>query len=321
MAKILVVADVEKGTVGTSTLERLAFAKKSGVPADAVLIGKGVGPLADILAGHGADRVFICDNANVENFLNASWSAVIVEAWKRSGADIILVKASELGKALAPKVAGKCNAGVANDCKDVVIDGDTVTVTRPAMATRVLEVLQFKSPVKVLSVKPGIAEIDTAARPKAACRIDIAAPPPDPKNILREIIVKKTRKVDLEDARIVVSIGRGAQKNIDDINRLADSIDAAVGATRPIIDAGLLPYNLQVGQTGRKVHPDLYIALGISGSILHISGMAESKCIVAVNKNPQAPIFAVADYGIVGDVNAVLPVLMNNLGNFFNRAG
>jgi electron transfer flavoprotein alpha subunit len=317
MAKVLVVADVEKGTVSKSTLEQLAFAKKSGVPVDAVLIGKGVGPLADILAGHGAEKVFVCDNSNVENFLNASWSAVIVEAQKQSSADIILLKASELGKALAPKVAGKLHAGIANDCNNVVIDGDTVTVTRPSMATKVQEILKFKSPIKVISVKSGFADIDSSAQPKAAVKIDIAAPAPDPKNMLKEIVFKKTTRVDLGDAKIVVSIGRGAEKNVNDINKLADLIGAAVGATRPIIQAGLVPYNLQVGQTGRKVNPDLYIALGISGSILHIAGMVESKCIVAVNKDPQAPIFAVADYGIVGDVNAVLPVLMNNLVKFF----
>ncbi len=317
MARILVVADVEKGSIGKSTLEQLAFAQKTGVPADVVLIGKGVGSLADICAGHGAEKVFICDNSNVENFLNASWSAVIVEAQKQSGADIILIKASELGKALAPKVAGKLHAGIANDCSTVAIDGEAVTVTRPAIATKVREILRFKSPIKVISVKPGLADMDTSARPKAAARIDIAAPAPDPKNILKGIVLKKTERVDLEDAKIVISIGRGALKNVDDVNKLADSIGAAIGATRPVIDAGLLPYNLQVGQTGRKVSPDLYIALGISGSILHISGMVESKCIVAVNKDWQAPIFAVADYGIVGDVNAVLPVLMNNLVKYF----
>ncbi|MCU0848627.1 MAG: electron transfer flavoprotein subunit alpha/FixB family protein [Spirochaetes bacterium] len=313
MAKILVVADMEKDNVSKSALEQLAFAKKSGVPADAILIGKGAGSQADILAGHGAEKVFICDNSNVENFLNASWSAVIVEAQKQSGADIILIKASELGKALAPKVAGKINAGVVNDCSTVAIDGDAVTVTRLSMATKVQEILRFKSPVKVISVKPGLAEMDAGARPKAAVKIDIAAPAPDPKNMLKETVFKKTQRVDLGDAKIVVSIGRGAEKNVDDINRLADLIGAAVGATRPVIEDGLVPYNLQVGQTGRKVSPDLYIALGISGSILHIAGMIKSKCIVAVNRNPQAPIFAVADYGIVGDVNAVLPVLMNNL--------
>ena len=317
MARILVVADVEKDTVGKTTLEQLAFAKKSGVPADAILIGKGVGPLADILAGHGAEKVFVCDNSNVQNFLNASWSAVIVEAQKQSGADIILLKASELGKALAPKVAGKLHAGVANDCNKVVIDGDTVTVTRPAMATKVQEILKFKSPVKVISVKSGLADMDSSAQPKAANKIDIVAPAPDPKNMLKEIVFKKTKRVDLGDAKIVVSIGRGAEKNVDEINKLADSIGAAVGATRPVIQAGLVPSNLQVGQTGRKVNPDLYIALGISGSILHIAGMVESKCIVAVNKDPQAPIFGVADYGIVGDVNAVLPVLMKNFVKFF----
>ncbi len=317
MAKILVVADIEKGTVGKSTLEQLAFAKKSGVSADAVLIGKGVVPLADILAGHGAEKVFVCDNSNVENFLNVSWSSVIVEAQKQSGANIILMKASELGKALAPKVAGKLNAGVANDCTKIMIDGDNVMVERPAMATKVREVLKFKSAIKVISVKSGLAEIDLNAKSKAANKIDIVSPAPDPRNILREVVIKKTKRVDLEDAKIVVSIGRGAQKNINDVNRLADSIGAAIGATRPVIDAGILPYNLQVGQTGRKVSPDLYIALGISGSVLHLAGMAESKCIVAVNKDSQAPIFAVADYGIVGDVNAVLPVLLNNLVKFF----
>lgn len=317
MARILVVADVEKGAVGKSALEQLAFAKRSGVPADAVLIGTGVGPLADILAGHGAERIFVCDNPDAGRFLNASWSAVIVEARKRSGADIILMKASELGKALAPKVAGRLHAGVANDCIDVAIEGDTVIVTRPAMATKVRETLRFRSPVKVISVKPGLAGADPGAKPKAACRIDIAAPAPDPKNMLRDIVLKKTGRVDLEDARIVISIGRGAEKNVDDVYRLADLTGAAVGATRPVIEAGLVPPNLQVGQTGRKVSPDLYIALGISGSILHVSGMAESKCVVAVNRDPQAPIFSVADYGIVGDVNAVIPVLMNNLVKYF----
>lgn len=317
MAKILVVADVEKNNVSKSALEQLTFAKKSGVPADAVLIGKGVGSLADILAGHGAEKVFICDNSIVENFLNASWSAVIVEAQKQSRADIILIKASELGKALAPKVAGKLNAGVVNDCNAIEIDGDTVTVSRPSMATKVQEVLKFHSPVKVISVKPGLMDMDSNALPKTAVKINIAAPAPDPANMLREIIFQKTKRIDLGDAKIVVSIGRGAEKNIDEINRLADQIGAAVGATRPVIEDGLLPYNLQVGQTGRKVAPELYIALGISGSILHVSGMIRSKCVVAVNKNPQAPIFAIADYGIVGDVKEVLPVLMNNLVKFF----
>jgi len=242
---------------------------------------------------------------------------VIVEAQKQSRANIILMTASELGKALAPKVAGKLNAGVANDCIKVMIDDDIVTVARLAMATKVQEILKFKSPVKVISVKPGFAVMNSSAQPKATSKIDIPAPAPDPKNMLMEILVKKTKRVDLGDAKIVISIGRGAQKNVDDINKLADSIGAAVGATRPVIDAGLLPYNLQVGQTGRKVNPDLYIALGISGSILHLAGMVESKCIVAVNKDPQAPIFAVADYGIVGDVNAVLPVFLNKLVKFF----
>lgn len=317
MAKILVVADIEKGTISTSTLEQLAFAKKSGIPADAVIIGKNIRPLADVCAGHGAEKVFLCDNSRVEHFLNASWAAVVVEAQKQSGADIVLLRASELGKALAPKVAGKLHAGIANDCAGIMIEGDSVAVSRPAMATKVQEILKFKSPVKVISVKPGIAEMDPGAQPKAAAAIDIAAPAPDPKNILRELLYKKTERVDLEDAKIVISIGRGAQKNLDDINKLADLMGAAVGATRPVIDAGLLPYNLQVGQTGRKVSPDLYIALGISGSILHISGMVQSKCIVAVNKDPQAPIFAVADYGIVGDVNKVLPVLMENIPKYF----
>ena len=317
MAKILVVAEIKESSVSKSTLEQLAFAKKSGVPADALLIGKGVRPLADILAGHGAEKVYICDNSIVENFINASWSAVVAETQKQSRADIILMKASELGKALAPKVAGKLNAGIANDCINVIIDGEDVTVTRLAMATKVQETLKFKSHVKVISVKPGFTEMYSNAKLKAASIIDIAAPAPDPRNLLKEIVIKKSGRVDLGDAKIVISIGRGAQKNFNDINKLADSIGAAVGATRPVIEAGLLPNNLQVGQTGRKVNPDLYIALGISGSVLHLAGMVDSKCIVAVNRDPQAQIFTVADYGIVGDVNEVLPVFMDKLVKIF----
>lgn len=317
MAKILVIADIEKGAAGASTLEQLAFAKSNGIPADALLIGKGVAHLADVLAGHGAETVYVCDNPAVEHFLNASWTAVVVEAQKRSGADILMTRATELGKALAPKVAGRLRAGVANDCGSVSIEGETVTVTRPAMATMVREVLKFRSRIKVISVKPGIAIADTGAKPMAAQRIDIPAPAPDPRNLLKEIVVKESKRVELEDANIVISVGRGAQKNIDAAGRLADMMGAAVGATRPVINNGLLPYNLQVGQTGRTVRPGLYIALGISGSILHVSGMVESKCIVAVNKDPDAPIFKVADYGIVGDVNSVLPVLMQGLREYF----
>ncbi len=317
MAKILVVAEIKESAVSKSTLEQLAFAKKSDVPADALLIGKGVRPLADILAGHGAEKVYICDNSIVENFLNASWSSVVAEAQKQSRADIILMKASELGKALAPKVSGKLNAGIANDCINVIIDGEDVNVTRLAMATKVQETLKFKSHVKVISVKPGFTEMDSNAKSKTASIIDIAAPAPDPRNLLKKIVIKKSGRVDLGDAKIVISIGRGAEKNFNDINILADSIGAAVGATRPVIEAGLLPNNLQVGQTGCKVNPDLYIALGISGSVLHLAGMVDSKCIVAVNKDPQAPIFTVADYGIVGDVNAVLPVFMDKLVKLF----
>jgi len=316
MSRILVVADIEEGTISKSTLEQLAFAKDSHVPADAILIGKGVRSLADILAGHGAERAFVCDDSNVDSFLNVSWSAVIVEAQKQSGANMVFMKASELGKALAPKVAGKLNAGVANDCNGVVIDGATVTVTRLAMAAKVQEALKFNSPVKVISVKPGLADIDSSAQPKAANRIDITAPAPDPKNKLRKILLPECKGVDLGDAKVVVSIGSGAERNIAEIFKFADSIGAAVGATRPIIEAGLVPYGMQVGQTGRKVNPDLYIALGISGSVFHTVGMVESKCIVAVNSDRRAPIFAVADYGIVGDVDAVLPVLMENLAKF-----
>jgi len=313
---MLVVADIEEGTVSRSTLGLLAFARQSQAPADAVLIGKDVGSLADILAGHGAERVFVCDDPHVEHFLNTPWSAVIAEAQKQSGASMVLMKASELGKALAPKVAGKLNAGVANDCDVVVIDDDTVTVARLAMASKVREILEFRSQVKVISVRAGLAEMDTNAQPRPATRIHIAAPAPDPGNTLRERVLTECRGVDLGDAKVVVSIGSGAEKDIADIFEFADSIGAAVGATRPIIEAGLVPYNMQVGQTGRKVNPDLYIALGISGSVFHTVGIVESKCIVAVNRNPLAPIFTVADYGIVADVDAVLPVLMENRVKF-----
>lgn len=312
MAKALILAEVKKGEVAKPALEQLAFCKAKGITTEAVLIGKGVGDKADTLAGHGAEKVYVCDTDQTENFHNASWAAIMAEAAQKSGADIIMMTATELGKALAPKLAAKLNAGVANDCLKVEFEGDAVVVTRPAMATKVVEVLKIKSPVKVLSVKPGIAEAAEAA-PSSANKEDISAPAEDPKNKLKEILVEKSERVDLGDARIVVSMGRGASKLLKEVTELADNLGAAIGASRAVVDAGILNHSLQVGQTGRSVNPDLYIALGISGAIQHVAGMSGSKVIVAVNKDPDAPIFQISDYGIVGDCAAVIPILTEKL--------
>jgi electron transfer flavoprotein alpha subunit len=312
MSTVLVVAEVKGGAVRKPTLELLSKLRSDGHGAQAVLIGSGVKGQADLLAGHGAAKVYVADDPSLANFALDRYLAAAAEAAGQAKPDMVWLSASELGKALGPALAARLGAAFVSDCAAVEIKGDVAEVQRPAMATKVRQTVRLKKPgVKVVTVRSGAFDAQPA-EPKPAQVVALATPAGDGRMVVKEVVQEDTGRVDLGDASIVVSVGRGVRgpEGVDFVRPLADELGAAYGASRAVVDSGWMPFELQVGQTGRVVTPDVYFSIGISGAIQHLAGMSGSKLIVAVNKDPDAPIFSVADYGIVGDLFKVVPVLI-----------
>ena len=315
MSKILVVAEVKGGAVRKPTLELLSKLRADGHGAEALLIGSGVKAQADVLAGHGAAKVYVADDAALANFALDRYLAAAAAAAGQSKPDMVWLSASEMGKALGPALAARLDAAFVSDCAAVEIQGDVAEVLRPAMATKVRQKVRIRKPgVKVITVRSGAFDA-APADPKPALVVSLAVPPGDGRMVVKEVVQEDTGRVDLGDASIVVSVGRGVKgpEGVAFVRPLADQLGAAYGASRAVVDSGWMPFELQVGQTGRVVSPDVYFSVGISGAIQHLAGMSGSKLIIAVNKDPDAPIFSVADYGIVGDLFKVVPVLIEEI--------
>lgn len=315
MSKILVVAETKNGEVRKPTLELFNKIKSEGWNGEAVLIGSGVKSQADVLAGAGAAKVYVADDAALENFTLDRYLAAVVDAIGQAQPDQVWLSTSEAGKALGPAVAAKQGAPFVSDV--MALDGmnGQVTLTRPAMATKVVQKVRFKADgLKVITVRSGAFD---AAPPSSASAsvVDLAAPAGDDRVSMKGVSREDTGQIDLGDASIIVSVGRGVKgpEGVESVKPLAELLGAAMGSSRAVVDSGWLPYDYQVGQTGRVVSPDVYFAIGISGAIQHLAGMSGSKLIVAVNKDPDAPIFSVADYGIVGDLFKVVPIMMEEI--------
>ncbi len=314
MSKILIVAEVKGGEVRKPTLELLGKAAADGLTAEAVLIGAGVKEQADVLAGYGAAKVYVADDASLENFAVDRYTAAAAEAVGQSSPDMVWLSASEMGKALGPALAARTDAAFVSDC--IAVDfADGVVVLRPAMATKVIQKVRIKKDgLKVITVRSGAFDAAEAG-PKPADVTALSIPEGDGRIVVKEVVQEATGRVDLGDAGTIVSVGRGIKgpEGVEFVQPLADLLEAGYGASRAVVDSGWMPFDLQVGQTGRVVSPDVYFAIGISGAIQHLAGMSGSKLIVAVNKDPDAPIFSVADYGIVGDLFKVVPVLIEEI--------
>ncbi|MFI5399796.1 MAG: electron transfer flavoprotein subunit alpha/FixB family protein [SAR324 cluster bacterium] len=315
MAKVLVVAEVKEGHIRKPTLELLSKAQALNLPADAALIGSGVKAAADVLAGQGAATVYLADDAGLANFSLSAYLAAVQEAAGKSHATQVWFSVSELSRALAPVLAAKLDAGYVSDVIGIEGGGDAITVTRPAMATKVIQKVKFtKDGMKVLAIRSGAFDA-APAQAKSATVAALATPPADARVVVKEVQQDSSGEIDLGEASRIVSVGRGVKgpEGIALVKPLAAALGAGFGASRAVVDSGWMPYETQIGQTGRVVNPDVYFAVGISGAIQHLAGMSGSKLIVAVNKDPEAPIFSVADYGIVGDLFKVVPVLIEEI--------
>ena len=311
MSKILIVAEVKNGEIKKNTLELLSFAKSQGLENEAVLIGSGVSGQADILAGQGASTVYLGDDQSLEIYNTEQYTALVSDAILQSGATQVWLSSSEMGRDLTPRVAARQSVGALSDVTQLEISGDEITAYRPCMSTKVIQKCKFsKDGLRVISIRSGFFTADETS-PATAKTVSLSIPEGHSKLKVKEVQVEVSDEVELNEASIVVSAGRGVggTEGCDFVKPLATDIGAAFGASRAVCDAGWLPHKHQVGQTGTMVTPDFYFALGISGAIQHLAGMSGSKVIIAVNKDPDAPIFKVADYGIVGDLFKAVPVL------------
>ena len=317
MANILVFAETRANALRKVALEATtaarALADAAGGEVHAVVFGTpGVGSVAEQLGQYGADAVVVVEHAGLTNFDREVVASTLAARAKSGGYRVVVLGFSAQGRDVGPRVAAKIDAPIAADVTDVKLAGDTLTAKHPAYANKVIATLEVKGPLAVVSVRPSAVTANAAPR---TARTETMAPATDPsasKVIVKEMIEGGKGKIDLGEAPVIISGGRGlkAPENFKLIEELAAAFgNAAVGATRAVTDDGWRPHSDQIGQTGRQVSPQLYVAVGISGAIQHLAGMRTSKTIVAINKDKEAPIFKVADYGIVGDVLEVVPAL------------
>jgi electron transfer flavoprotein alpha subunit len=317
MANVLVFAETRNGELRKVALEAVTAARQladasGGGEVHALLAGApGIASRAEQLGKYGADAVIVVESPNFEKFARESFAATVADRAKSGGYRAVVLGFSAQGRDLGPRIAARLDAPIASDVTELSVRGDSVVAKHPGYANKVIMTLTLTGSPVVLSIRPSAF---TATEAPRTARVENAAASPASGATVTVIEVKEGAKgrPDLGDAPIIVSGGRGlkAAENFKLIEDLADAFgNAAVGATRAVTDDGWRPHSDQIGQTGRQVSPQLYIAVGISGAIQHLAGMRSSKTIVAINKDKEAPIFKVADYGIVGDVLEVLPAL------------
>ena len=312
MANVLVVAEQSGGHLRKSTFHALSagreLAKRTGGAVEAVLLGSGIARLAEELASYGV-AVHAADAPALEHYTAEGFAPVVADVARAVGASHLVAAASSFGKDLVPRVAARLGAATATEVLGFEGDGPSVTFLRPMWAGNVLAEVELATPVKALTVRP--TEFPAAGKEGAGAVKPVAVSVDAARARTRFVEFRevKSARPELTEARVVVSGGRGTKGDFKEVEALADELGAAVGASRAAVDAGWVPNDWQVGQTGKVVAPDLYVAAGISGAIQHLAGMKGSKVIVAINKDAEAPIFQLADYGLVADLFKALPEL------------
>ncbi|MBM4169220.1 MAG: electron transfer flavoprotein subunit alpha/FixB family protein [Ignavibacteria bacterium] len=313
--KILAFAEQRENEFKKSAFEVVRAAKtiaeQGGGEVLALVIGNCVAAIAPILGGFGAARVIVAEDPKLATYSTTAYAKIVSEVAKKEGVTHVFLPASSLGKDLAPRVAVRLEAGLASDCTALTVDGGEVIASRPVYAGKAITDVKVTSAVKVFSLRPNVFSAGSSNGTKAPVETS-TVPLSDADFASRVVNVSKSEgRLDVTEADIVVSGGRGLKgpENFKMIEELASALGAAVGASRAVVDAGWRPHDEQVGQTGKTVSPTLYIAVAISGAIQHLAGISSSKYIVAVNKDKDAPIFQVADYGIVGDAFEIVPAL------------
>jgi len=319
MGQILVFSEQRDGKLKRVAFEALGAARQlasqTSAKVVAILIGENIASQAEILTSRGADKVFVIDDPSFAHYSSESYGTVVADIAKKEDTPLILMGATAMGKDLGPKIAAKLGGPFAGDCIKLESDAEgIITATRPMYGGKIISIVHsHTNKYQVATLRPNVFSVHETENDKETVTESLDTRPDrsSMKAVVKEILASANAKVDLTEADIIVSGGRGlkAPENFALIEGLADALGAAVGASRAAVDAGWKPHSYQVGLTGKTVSPSLYIACGISGAIQHQAGMSSSKYIVAINKDPNAPIFKIANYGIVGDLFEIVPLL------------
>jgi electron transfer flavoprotein alpha subunit len=313
---VLIYAENADGKFKKSIFEAVSYARaiadQNNTNLTAVSIGDVNADELALLAKYGADKILNVSNAQLKKFVNQAYASVIAEAAKKQNADIVVLSNSFSGRGLAPRIAVKLEAGIVDGAVALPEQANgKFTVKKTAFSGKAFAIVELTSANKIIALIPNSYKVVETSKPAQVEDFNIDTKPTDFKAMLKEI-VRSTDKVSLPDAEIVVSGGRGLKgpENWGMIEELAELLGAATACSKPVSDSGWRPHSEHVGQTGIAVSPNLYIAIGISGAIQHLAGVSSSKVIVVINKDPEAPFFKVADYGIVGDAFEVVPQLI-----------
>ncbi len=315
------IAEQREGKLRKISLEAVSegrrLADKLGGPLTAVLLGHNIKDHASLLGKYGADQVIVADNKDLEYFTPEAYASVAVPLLQSNKPEIILLGASSQGREFSGRLAASLNVGVAQDCVEFSLENSGLAAKRPVYAGKAYATITFTQGPRIATVRPNAFPVNEPDDSKSAEIIyaDGTIDPSVPRSKVVEFQRAPGGKIDLTEAERIVSGGRGMKgaENFKVLEELGDAIDASIGASRSAVDAGWRPHSDQVGQTGKVVSPHLYIACGISGAIQHLAGMRTSKYIVAINKDPEAPIFQKADYGVVGDLFEVVPALTKEI--------
>lgn len=310
--KIIAVLEQREGKLKRFAFEVVTTAVKLAnelkFEKEAIVVGNDISNINEI-GNYGITKIVHLKNDKLANYSSTGYAQVIANYVKEADADFLLLSNTALGKDLAPYLAAKLNAGLIVDAVNLDTSTGELIVTRPVYAGKALVDVKFKSPKKILTIRPNIfkATSNNGSTPEVTFK-EVS-----PSNLKSRVtsFKKSEGKLDVAEADIIVSGGRGMKgpENFHLIEKLAEALGGAVGASRAVVDAGWRPHREQVGQTGKTVSPTLYIACGISGAIQHLAGMSSAKYIVAINKDKDAPIFNIADYGIAGDIFEIIPAL------------
>ena len=314
MAGILVFIEQRGGSVRKGSLEALSEARRHSDDVSAIIAGSGVADAATSLGEYGAKKVFVADHPELEHYQSEGYAAAVAKAVETASPEAVFLSASAMGKDLAPRVAARLDVGCLADVVALESTDGGFSAKRPVYSGKAFATVDTagKRP-QVISLRPNVFTAEAvggSAETVALDGLDLGI-----RAKVTELKTSEGGELDVAEADVIVSGGRGIKdaENFKLIRELADVLGAAVGASRAVVDAGWIEHKHQVGQTGKVVSPSMYVACGISGAIQHLAGMSSSKIIVAINKDAEAPIFKVADYGVVGDLFDVIPVMVEEI--------
>ncbi len=287
------------------------IADSLGADVTAVVIGSGIEGLAAELEKYGPDKILVADDAALADYTTDAYTNVIADLVTSVDPAVIVLGASAQGKDLSARLAARLDAGLAMDCTAVKSEGGSLTFTRPMFGGKIFAEVEIDGALQIVAIRPNVMDITEVSKDCATEKPAVQVG--DVKTAIAGKSMDTGDKVELTEADIVVSGGRGTAGNFEAIEQLAAALGGAVGASRSAVDEGWRPHSDQVGQTGKVVSPGLYVACGISGAIQHLAGMSTSKYIVAINKDPEAPIFSKADLGIAGDLFEIVPAITEEM--------